>query len=100
MCLISSFKNLNIEKDKIVKRKSEGLDLTLKSSRPPPNNRLCHPPNNFYSTSRGPTIKCHTFLETSHDPLLELQLIGKNLANFCKVFCNSFLQREKMRFKR
>ena len=35
-----------------------------------------HPPThiNFSDTSRGPTTKCHTFLETSHDPWLISEL--------------------------
>ena len=35
-----------------------------------------HPPPhiNFSDTSRGPTTKCHTFLETSHDPWLISEL--------------------------
>ena len=48
-----------------------------------------HPTKNFSDTSRGPTPKYYTFLETSHDPLLESQLRCKNFANF---FCNPFLQ--------
>ena len=33
------------------------------------------PPHiNFSDTSRGPTTKCHTFLETSHDPWLISEL--------------------------
>ena len=38
-------------------------------------------------SSRSPTTKCCTFLETSHDPLQGLQLICKFLQIF---FCNPF----------
>ena len=37
---------------------------------PPP------PPVNFSNTSRGPIVKCYTFLETSHDQLQELQVMS------------------------
>ena len=40
------------------------------------------PPLNFSSTSRGPIVKCYTFLETSHDPLLELQVISNFFLKF------------------
>ena len=43
----------------------EGLGLCLlyyHYSTPPP------PTQNFSDTSIGPTTKCYTFLETSHDP--------------------------------
>ena len=33
-------------------------------------------------TSRGPTPKCYTFLETSHNPQLESQLRCQNFATF------------------
>ena len=50
-----------------------------------------HPPPttlNFSDTSRGPTTKCYTFLETSHDPWLRSQLRCKNFANFfATLFC-------------
>ena len=40
-------------------------------------------------TSRGPTPKCYTFLETSHDPQLESQLRCQNFANFLQpIFAN------------
>ena len=43
---------------------------------------------NFSDTSRGPTTKCYTFLETSHDPWLRSQLRCKNFANFfATLFC-------------
>ena len=46
------------------------------------------PTLNFSDTSRGPTIKCYTFLETSHDPQLGSQLRCKNFANFyANLFC-------------
>ena len=53
---------------------------------------LHHPPTtttvNFSDTSRGPIIKCYTFLETSHDPQLGSQLRCKNFANFfATLFC-------------
>ena len=39
-------------------------------------------------TSRGPTSKCYTFMETSHDPWLKSQLRCKNFANFFATqFC-------------
>ena len=41
-----------------------------------------HPTLNFSNTSRGPTPKCYTFLETSHDPRLGWTLRSKNFANF------------------
>ena len=44
-----------------------------------------HPTANFSDTSRGPTTKCYTFLETSHQPQL-----GSKLR--CKYFANFFLQ--------
>ena len=52
---------------------------------------------NFSGTSRGPTIKCYTFLETSHDPRLGSQLRCKYFANFfatpfCKLFLRSLLK--------
>ena len=88
---------------------------------PPP------PTLNFSGTSRGPTTKCYTFLETSYDPRLRSQLRCKNFANFfatlfrklklsvfrvpttkcwiylfgnfsfCTLFCNHFLQKFKSR---
>ena len=41
-----------------------------------------HPTHNFMGTSRSPTSKCYTFLDTSHDPQLRSQLRCKNFANF------------------
>ena len=48
-----------------------------------------HPTLNFSNTSRGPTPKCYTFLETSHDPRLRSKLRCKNFANFfATLLCN------------
>ena len=49
---------------------------------------LLHPPTtlNFSDTSRGPTTKCYTFLETSHDPCLRSQLRCKIFANFLQPY--------------
>ena len=56
-----------------------------------------HPTLNFSNTSRGPTPKCWTFLETTHDPWLGSKLRFKIFAIFfatlsCKFFCHTFLQ--------
>ena len=68
--------------------------VTLFSNQPPynrlcqPYNRLCHTTRNFSSTSRGPTTKCYTFLETSYHPELGSQLRCKYFANFFAIlFC-------------
>ena len=48
-----------------------------------------HPPTttlNFSDTSRGPTTKCYTFLETSHDSWLGSQLECKTFANFLQPY--------------
>ena len=52
---------------------------------------LLHPPPppptiNFSDNSRGPTTKCYTFLETSHDPRLRSQLRCKNFAIFLQPY--------------
>ena len=49
---------------------------------PPHPTHPTHPTLNFSNTSRGPTPKCYTFLETSHDPRLGSKLRCKNFANF------------------
>ena len=42
-----------------------------------------HPTQNFWSTSRVPTTKCYTFLETSHGLRPKSQLRWKIFATFC-----------------
>ena len=54
------------------------------------------PPGNFCWSTRSPTVKCCTFLETSHDPLDTR--IASHLQIFANYFATYFLQREKMRF--
>ena len=53
-----------------------------------------HPTRNFSSTSRGPTTKCYTFLETSHDPQLRSLVKCQKFANFfATLFCKPLLQK-------
>ena len=75
-----------------IKRSKAPLDFCL---------LYCHlftPPHptpstiNFSVTSRGPTTKCYTFLETSQDPRLGSKLRCKNFAHFfATLFCNQTL---------
>ena len=65
---------------------------TLKLKRPPP-----HPTRNFSGTSRGHTTKCYTFLETSHDPLQELQLSCKSCANFLQPYFANLQYKDNMK---
>ena len=82
-----------VRKSSQVQRKSQKEPrtwtlLTVLSSPPPynlmhpPYNLMHHPTLNFHNTSRGPTPKCYTFLETSHDPQLGSKLRCKNFAHF------------------
>ena len=51
-----------------------------------------------YKTSRDPTPKCYTFLETSHDPQIESQLRCKRNLH---IFCNQlFLEPSSKHFQR
>ena len=68
-------------KDQKIKS-SFGLSYTLLSS------LHHHPTLNFSNTSRGPTPKGYTFLETSHEPWLRSKLRCKNFAHFfATLFC-------------
>ena len=66
-----------------IKRSKAPLDFRILychlSTPPPP------PTVNFSGTSRGPTPKCYTFLESSHDPRLGSKLRGKNFAPNSKL---------------
>ena len=55
---------------------------------PTPPTPPTHPTRYFKGTSRCPTTKCYTFLETSHDPQLGSLIWCKFFANFfATLFC-------------
>ena len=85
---VQSLKSKSKVKSKVLSQKD--LDFAYSkikqpTTHPPP------PPENFSNTSRGPTVKCYTFLDTSYDPLLELQVISKFLQTILQLI---FAKRE------
>ena len=83
-------------KSKVFKSKRTWTLLTLLSYSPP----TTHPPPpplNFSSSSRSPTVKCYTFLETSHDFLLELHVICKFLQLIIAKRENELKKKDKER---
>ena len=54
--------------EKVKEKVKEKKDLTLLTVWSSLHHPPTHPTINFSNTSRGPTTKFYTFLETSHDP--------------------------------